>query len=165
MELYQHTLQSPFGNLRVVASNTGLAALLFENHRAGKVNLPHPIVNDPQHSIIKLTELQLNQYFFEGRREFSLPIHFVVGTPFQHSVWQSLRNIAYGETLCYSEQARRYLNQKNGARAVALANSKNPISIVIPCHRVVGKNGELRGYAGGIEVKRGLLKLEGVRAI
>lgn len=110
------------------------------------------------HDLLAESQRQLDDYFCGKRREFSLSLapH---GTPFQQQVWQLLRQIPYGQTWTYSEQAQRYGNLK-ALRAVAAANGKNPLSIIVPCHRVIGKSGQLVGYAGGLERKRFLLDLE-----
>jgi len=103
---------------------------------------------------------QLNEYFTGARREFKLPLRFH-GTPFQERVWNSLTKIPYGETCSYGEQAKRIGNPQ-ASRAVGLANGRNPIPIVVPCHRVIGANGSLTGFGGGLERKRWLLAHEGL---
>lgn len=103
---------------------------------------------------------QLEEYFSGQRREFELEVD-PEGTEFQREVWSELRNIPYGTTITYGEQARR-IDRTSASRAVGAANGQNPIAIVIPCHRVIGADGSLTGYAGGIERKRKLLELEGV---
>jgi O-6-methylguanine DNA methyltransferase len=102
--------------------------------------------------------IELEEYFSGNRKKFSVPLNSL-GTPFQLKVWEELRNIPYGETRTYSDIAEKIKNPK-GQRAVGLANNKNPIGIVVPCHRVIGKNGALVGYAGGIELKERLLNIE-----
>ncbi len=104
---------------------------------------------------------QLTAYFEGTLRDFDLPLA-PVGTPFQRAVWDELRRIPYGQTRSYGEIARR-LGNPRATRAVGMANHKNPISIVIPCHRVIGGNGQLVGYASGLDIQRGLLSLEGAR--
>jgi len=108
------------------------------------------------------TQKQLAEYFAGTRRAFELPLD-PAGTEFQQRAWRALLEIPYGETRTYAEQAQR-LGIPNGARAVGSANARNPIPIVIPCHRLVGASGELTGYAGGLEVKEHLLRLEGALA-
>lgn len=102
---------------------------------------------------------QIRAYFAGDLKTFTLPLH-QVGTPFQLRVWEELLRIPYGETCSYGEMAKRVDNPK-GQRAVGMANNKNPIGIVVPCHRVIGKNGDLTGYAGGLHYKQRLLELEG----
>ncbi|XCP86408.1 methylated-DNA--[protein]-cysteine S-methyltransferase [Roseburia hominis] len=104
---------------------------------------------------------QITEYLEGKRQEFTLPLA-PQGTPFQQAVWRALRTIPYGETRCYSEIAQMVGNPK-ACRAVGMANNRNPIIILIPCHRVVGKNGSLVGYAGGLDIKEKLLELEGAR--
>lgn len=111
-----------------------------------------------QDALLQATQAQLADYFCGNLREFSLSLA-PYGTPFQQQVWQLLRQIPYGETWSYSEQAQRYGDVK-ALRAVAAANGKNPLSIVVPCHRVIGKHGALTGYAGGLARKAFLLDLE-----
>jgi methylated-DNA-[protein]-cysteine S-methyltransferase len=106
---------------------------------------------------------QLNEYLAGKRKTFTVPLHFM-GTPFQLKVWDELRRIPYGETRSYGELAGRVGNLK-AQRAVGMANNKNPIAILVPCHRVIGKDGSLTGYAGGLELKRRLLELEGVLSV
>ncbi|MCM1450581.1 MAG: methylated-DNA--[protein]-cysteine S-methyltransferase [Clostridiales bacterium] len=108
--------------------------------------------------IIKQALAQLDEYFAGKRKEFSIPVVFT-GSPFQCSVWAELMKIPYGSTISYTELARR-INNPRAVRAVASANATNPISIFVPCHRVIGSNHKLTGYAGGLDAKRGLLALE-----
>ena len=109
-------------------------------------------------SVVEQAVLQLEEYFAEQRKQFCIPLKFT-GTEFQNAVWQKLLEIPYGTTISYGELSRR-LNNPKAIRAVAAANGANPISIFVPCHRVIGSNNKLVGYAGGIEVKRKLLQLE-----
>ena len=104
---------------------------------------------------------QLTEYFGGGRERFELPLA-LAGTPFQGEVWQALREIPYGETISYGELARR-IGRPRAVRAVGLANGRNPIAVIVPCHRVIGANGTLTGYGGGVERKRLLLDLEAGR--
>ena len=116
---------------------------------------------DGKTALLAEAERQLTAYFAGELREFSLPLK-PAGTDFQRKVWDALREIPYGETRSYAEIAAR-VGCPRGYRAVGLANNRNPIPILIPCHRVVGANGALTGYAGGLAVKEALLRLEGVR--
>ena len=110
--------------------------------------------------VLQLTRIQLDEYLLGERTEFNIPL-LTVGTWFQKQVWNALVKVPYGKTLSYSELAKNIDNRK-AVRAVAAANGANAISIIIPCHRIIGSNGELTGYAGGISVKKTLLKIEGV---
>ena len=111
-----------------------------------------------EHALLDRAAQQLDEYFDGDRTDFELPLE-PAGTPFQKEAWTTLRTIPYGETISYGEQARR-LGDKNKSRAVGAANGQNPIPIVVPCHRVVGSNGHLTGFGGGIEVKAWLLDHE-----
>jgi len=110
--------------------------------------------------IVEATVAQLNEYFAGKRRAFDIPLA-PSGTEFQRRVWQELLQIPYGESITYREQAER-LGQPKAVRAVGAANGKNPIGIIIPCHRVIGSSGRLTGFAGGVELKAQLLTLEGI---
>lgn len=112
-----------------------------------------------KNEIIEKTIIQLGEYFEKKRKEFDIPI-LLVGTEFQKRIWQLLREIGYGETAAYSTLAERY-GDKKAVRGTAQAVGKNPISIIVPCHRIIGKNGTLTGYAGGLETKNKLLQIEG----
>ena len=148
---------SPVGELTIVVSSRGLRALLWENERVGRVTVatesdPHPT------ELSREVARQLGEYFVKERTSFDLPLD-PDGTEFQKRAWQALREIPYGQTVSYGEQARR-LGDVGLARAVGAANGRNPISIIVPCHRVVGSNGSLTGFAAGLDAKRFLLKLE-----
>lgn len=118
----------------------------------------------PQKALLQTTELlsiatiQLDEYFQGKRTTFSLPFK-LTGTPFQLAVWKELQNIPYGQTTSYKEIAQK-INKPKACRAVGMANNKNPLPIIIPCHRVIGSNGKLIGYAGGLKLKNYLLELE-----
>ena len=140
-----------------MASAQGLRAILWPNDDPRRV----PAVADAKkgsNSVIESTTQQLDEYFAGTRHEFDVPLD-VVGTEFQYSVWQVLQSIPYGETMSYGEQAT-VLGDPNKARAVGTANGRNPSSIVVPCHRVIGANGSLTGFAGGMKAKKFLLDLE-----
>jgi methylated-DNA-[protein]-cysteine S-methyltransferase len=151
------TMKSPVGVLKLVASDRGLAAILWENDDPARVRLGSPI-EDKRHPILQETERQLTDYFAGKRKAFSLKFD-VYGTGFQKEVWQALSTIPFGETRSYSDIARQ-IGRPRAVRAVGAANGKNPLSIVVPCHRVIGSNGKLTGFAGGLETKAALLKLE-----
>jgi methylated-DNA-[protein]-cysteine S-methyltransferase len=110
--------------------------------------------------ITKETKKQLDEYFTQKREEFTIPLLFI-GTEFQESVWNTLLKIPYGETISYKQQSKM-INKEKAIRAVASANGKNSIGIIVPCHRVIGSDGSLTGYAGGVDIKKRLLEIEGV---
>lgn len=154
---YSKLLPSPVGVLKLVASDAGLAAILWENDDPRRVRL-NSVIEDESHPILLETERQLGEYFAGRRRSFSLPLDFK-GTPFQRRVWSALLTIPYGETRSYGEIARQIGNPA-AVRAVGAANGRNPLSIIAPCHRVIGATGKLTGFAGGLETKARLLALE-----
>ena len=155
-------MESPVGELTLVASDKGLAAVLWENDNPLRVRLS-PAVEDLKHPVLLETERQLKDYFAGKRTAFSLKLDFK-GTEFQKKVWAALLTIPYGETRSYGQIAKQIKNPK-AVRAVGAANGKNPISIVTPCHRVVGSDCKLTGFAGGLDVKARLLALEGNQAV
>lgn len=157
MMLVHHEIDSPVGTLRLVAGEAGLVAILWPDERPGRVPLA-PTVAAPGHPLLTEAAAQLDAYFARRRRSFDLPLDFR-GTVFQRSVWQALLAIPYGETRSYGEIARQ-IGRPNAVRAVGAANGRNPLSIVAPCHRVIGGGGALTGFAGGLTAKRLLLDLE-----
>src|SRR5262249_9881861 len=144
------TMKSPVGKLKLVASHRGLAAILWEDDDPQRVRLS-PIAENKQHLVLLEAERQLDEYFAGKRKTFSLKFDFA-GTEFQRKVWQALTTIPFGETRSYRQIARQ-AGRPKAVRAVGAANSKNPIAIIVPCHRVVGSNGQLTGFAGGLETK------------
>lgn len=152
--IYRHECSSPLGTLRLFAREHILIGLYFEEHK------PAPKISDGLQDAkpFKHVTLQLHEYFEGERNEFDVPIAFN-GTDFQTGVWSRLRKIGLGETLSYGELAKQCDNPK-AVRAVGAAVGRNPISIIVPCHRVVGADGSLTGFAGGVERKRWLLKRE-----
>ncbi len=154
------TMPSPVGALKLVASGRGLAAVLLETERPDRVRL-HAMIEDASHPVLVAGQRQLEEYFAGRRRAFDLPLD-ARGTAFQKSVWHELLAIPFGETRTYGELAKR-LGDANLMRAVGAANGSNPISIVVPCHRVIGASGKLVGYAGGLKTKSYLLDLESGR--
>jgi methylated-DNA-[protein]-cysteine S-methyltransferase len=150
-------VQSPLGRLKLVASDKGLAAILWENDSPERVPL-NDLVQDPNHPILLEAERQLKQYLTGNRQQFSIPLD-IRGTAFQKDVWQALLRIPFGETRTYGELAKQ-LGKPEASRAVGAANGRNPLSIVVPCHRVIGASGKLTGFAGGLEAKAQLLDLE-----
>lgn len=155
------TMKSPVGQLKLVGSDRGLAAILWENDKLSRVRL-NVVGEDKKHPVLVETERQLTEYFAGKRKKFSVKLDFI-GTEFQNKVWHALLTIPFGETRSYGEIARQLGNPK-AMRAVGAANGKNPISIIAPCHRVIGSTGELTGFAGGLKTKAYLLKLEGGEA-
>ncbi len=147
--------QSPMGRITIQVNDVGLLGVWFEVHTTKPDELGKRLVDHP---IIDQTRLQLAEYFAGVRKHFDLPLA-ATGTDFQQKVWQALTTIPYGETWCYQDLANAIDNPK-AVRAVGLEKKKNPISIIVPCHRVIGKSGKLTGYAGGVEVKKKLLELE-----
>jgi methylated-DNA-[protein]-cysteine S-methyltransferase len=152
------TLATPVGELKLVANGSRLAAILWENDKPGRVRLG-PMSEAPDNPILMRTAQQLREYFAGTRNRFDLDLDFA-GTEFQKKVWAALLTIPFGETRSYSEIARQ-IGNPSAVRAVGAANGKNPISIVAPCHRVIGASGKLTGFAGGLEAKEQLLTLEG----
>ncbi|ANF84981.1 cysteine methyltransferase [Pseudomonas antarctica] len=156
---YEYKLMpSPVGQLTLVARDGKLNAILWEKERANRVRLGElREANDS--SVLLAAEQQLKEYFAGTRHQFELELDFT-GTEFQKQVWQALLTIPFGETRSYSQIAQQIGNPK-AVRAVGAANGRNPISIIAPCHRVIGASGGLTGFAGGLEAKQYLLALEG----
>lgn len=161
MSLVSKTIDSPVGRLKLVASEKALVAILWENDDPGRVRLAN-LVRSETSRVLLQTERQLGEYFAGRRKSFTIPLD-LRGTPFQRNVWESLLAIPFGETRKYGELARQ-LGNPQAARAVGAATGKNPVSIVVPCHRVIGATGELTGFAGGLDAKRRLLALEQKRS-
>jgi methylated-DNA-[protein]-cysteine S-methyltransferase len=153
MPLYCCDFDSPIGNLCLIANEQALQAVLSQ-----AVGLMQDAIFDPNHAILKQTQMQLAEYFAGQRREFSIPLA-PQGTEFQKRAWQALTQIPYGQTRSYKQQAEMLANVK-AVRAVGGANGKNPILIIIPCHRVIGAKGQLVGFSSGIDKKKFLLQLE-----
>lgn len=154
--LHFDDMDSPIGRLRLIASETKLVGIWFEGGRDAA--RPHPALSRRSSTMLERTRAQLEEYFAGARREFELPLD-PRGTDFQRSVWRRLLQIPYGETTTYGALARE-LGDPGASRAVGLANGSNPIPIVIPCHRVIGANGSLTGFGGGLPIKQALLELE-----
>jgi methylated-DNA-[protein]-cysteine S-methyltransferase len=151
------TIPSPTGDLTLIASDTGLAAILWDDNAAMQTRYS-PRRADPDHPVISATVCQLEEYFAGTRTSFDLPLD-PVGTAFQRDVWRALLSIPYGETRSYADIARA-IGRPTATRAVGAANGRNPIPIVTPCHRVIGSNGTLTGFGGGLPNKQLLLALE-----
>lgn len=152
-------VQSPVGTLTLVANDDGLRGLLFENTTIRSEDAFRLLEENNDHEILRRTENQLDEYFIGKRRTFDLPLD-LEGTAFQKQVWQNLLNIPYGETVSYGQIAER-LGDPRKARPVGGAVGSNPVGIIVPCHRVIGKDGSLTGFGGGLDVKTYLLKHEG----
>lgn len=151
-------IDSPVGTLTLVASGAKLAAILWEDDLPTRVRLGS-MTADEDHAVLLETERQLKEYFAGSRKVFDIPLDFA-GTDFQKQVWQALLTIPFGETRSYRDIAEQIGNVK-AVRAVGAANGRNPISIIAPCHRVIGASGDLTGFAGGLKAKEMLLLLEG----
>lgn len=149
-------VSSPVGLLQLKVENSALSEISFLNDEGGDIQ-------ETEHSILKRAETQLREYFDGSRTAFNLPIQ-PVGTDFQRRVWQAVQEIPFGQTATYRELAEK-LGNVNSIRAVGGANGQNPLPIVIPCHRIVGADGNLVGYSGGIRRKEWLLKHEGALLI
>jgi methylated-DNA-[protein]-cysteine S-methyltransferase len=158
MSLSFKLVNSPIGTLKLVASDEGLVGVLWEKDRPRRVNLPD-LVENPGHPLLLRTEKELNEYFSRSRKSFTVPLD-MRGTYFQKQVWEALLGIPFGETRTYGQLANQLGNPK-ATRAVGAANGRNPIAIIVPCHRVIGFSGKLTGFAGGFDAKDHLLKLEG----
>lgn len=151
VKMYKDTI---IGKITLVDQAGALSHLLFENDSA------EPEIPEGSSALLQEAGRQLDAYFAGKLQQFNLPLA-PAGTPFQQKVWQALRLIPYGETSSYGEVARK-VGCPGGARAIGMANNRNPIAIIIPCHRVVGVRGDLVGFGGGLPIKVKLLELEGV---
>lgn len=151
-------MKSPVGELTLIATDQGLAAILWPKDDPARVRVKAGTLNG-RHPVLRRAAAQLKEYFAGKRKAFDLALDFD-GTDFQKKVWRALLAIPFGETRSYAEIAKA-IKKPNAVRAVGAANGRNPISIVAPCHRVIGSDGKLTGFAGGLEAKAILLKLEG----
>jgi len=155
---YHDTIESPHGRMLLVASDDGLRGVYFDRQkyfpevREGK--------RDARHALLKQAKRELAEYFAGKRRRFEVALD-PEGTAFQRSVWKAISTVGFGETITYAELARR-AGHPGSARAAGAATGRNPIGIIVPCHRIMGSDGSLTGYAGGLARKRALLALEGV---
>lgn len=159
-KLHTRTFSSPIGSLTSFASDRGLRAIVWGDDEPDSCVGVRGRVLEPggRSEVLDETQRQLDEYFAGVLRNFDVPLD-VVGSPFQRSAWNVLSSIPYGETISYGDQARK-LGDARKARAVGGANGRNPVPIVVPCHRVIGSNGSLTGFAIGTDVKRFLLDLE-----
>lgn len=157
---FYDTIETPVGPLTLLSSPVTLTAILCKNDKKiheFKKNIRN-FKKSPTHPILQVAKTQLKEYFKGARKTFQLPLEFE-GTLFQKKVWRELLKVPYGQTRSYSDQARG-LGDVQKVRAVASANGKNPLMIIAPCHRIIGKNGSLTGYAGGLHIKKWLLEHE-----
>lgn len=157
MQLAYMYMESPVGALKLVAHDQALVAVMWDNEDHKRVRLAE-LIENIQHPMLLKVKQQLEQYFAGQRQQFNLPLDFQ-GTDFQQRVWRALLTIPYGETRSYKDIALQIGNEK-AVRAVGAANGRNPISIIAPCHRVIGSGGALVGFAGGLDKKQILLSLE-----
>ena len=153
--MFYTTFESPIGELMAVGDGRALHGLYMQDGRTAKPVRAGWIANDEPFGEVRA---QLGDYFSGLRQAFDVPLA-LAGSPFQRRAWGALQEIPYGETVSYGEQARR-IGLPDSARAVGVANGQNPVSIIVPCHRVIGADGSLTGYGGGLERKRFLLDLE-----
>ncbi len=157
--LYEKTIVSPIGELKLIASSRGLVALQFHGGAGSKNDFAgEEIIAGDHYPSLLAAERQLAEYFAGKRKKFDLPLA-PRGTVFQLKAWRELSKIPYGETISYGEQARR-MGDANKARPAGAANGRNPIAVIVPCHRVIGATGAMTGFGGGIRTKEWLLKHE-----
>ncbi len=162
MKIYTSKLKSPFGIIYLASSDDGMVqiGLSTEEKFVVELNKKFPKAQiEENNAKNQLALQQLKDYFSGKRNDFSVPLK-LAGTEFQKKVWNELLKIPYGQTITYGEIAKNIGNPK-AVRAVGLANNRNPVAIIVPCHRVIGANGKLVGYGGGLDMKESLLKLEG----
>ncbi len=152
---YYKILETPVGKLQIIASGNGLRYVLSKNHFYKK---SEGLVEKSDHPVLLKTEKQISEYFAGKRKEFDIKLD-MRGTVFQIKAWRELQKIPYGKTISYGEQAARIGDAKK-ARAVGAANGRNPLLIIVPCHRVIGSSGALTGFASGLDMKQKLLELE-----
>ncbi|MFM2596688.1 methylated-DNA--[protein]-cysteine S-methyltransferase [Vibrio fortis] len=148
---FKSVYDAPIGKMIIVSDGESIIEIDHVNHNESITSNPNELCH--------LATKQLDEYFAGTRIEFDLPLKAIKGTDFQKAAWQALTTIPYGETISYGEQAKR-MNNPKAVRAVGGANGKNPFSIVVPCHRVIGENGTLTGYTGGMNRKEWLLEFE-----
>jgi len=156
---------SPVGAMQVFVSDDGVRAIVFEDSDPSRNGVTSEVrsgrdVPSAHRDVLRRVAEQLTEYFEDGRTEFDLPLA-PLGTEFQQLAWQALRAIPFGETRSYGEQARA-IGRPSAVRAIGAANGRNPLTIVVPCHRVIGSGGSLTGFTGGLDRKRALLQHEGV---
>jgi methylated-DNA-[protein]-cysteine S-methyltransferase len=160
MTSYTTTIHSPVGPLLALADDDGLRTIVLPNGAGNTRRTATAARTTPDHPTLRALRDQLHEYFAGTRSTFDLPL-VPVGTEFQLRAWQALRKIPFGETRSYKQQAEA-IGRPTAVRAIGAANGKNPLPIVVPCHRVIGADGSLTGFGGGLAAKRFLLELEGV---
>jgi len=148
--MYFQNIDLPVGKCSISASNLGITVIGFNSK---------PVLKEHPNALTQNCALQLKEYFDKKRQTFNVPLDMSAGTPFFQKVWELVFDIPYGKTVSYKDIALQ-LGDKNATRAVGMANGKNPIPIIVPCHRVIGSNGSLTGYAYGLDMKKELLMLE-----
>lgn len=163
--LYTKSYETPLGKMVAFANQNALLLLDFEDSKyfekhMEEISQGYGVIKTSNNRVLKLLEKELSQYFKGKLTKFTVPVEFT-GTDFQKKVWEELQNISFGKYRSYQSQADAMKRPKS-VRAVANANSRNKLCLVVPCHRVIGKNLSLTGYAGGVERKAALLKLEGI---
>lgn len=151
-------ITTPFGELTVVASDVGVRYVMFENDAHPKSFVNMSIVDDASHHVVALAVQQLNEYLAGDRTSFAVPLD-LVGTEFQVQAWRALADIPFGSTATYAQQAAS-IGRPTATRAIGAANGRNPVVVVLPCHRVIGADGSLTGFGGGLPVKKWLLEHE-----
>ena len=157
MTLVATHIDSPVGELRLVCSDAGLSAVIWQGDDPSRVAFAGA-ATDGDHPVLAKAARQISEYFAGQRVEFDLPLD-LRGTAFQVKAWRALATIPFGQTVSYGEQAKR-IGVPTAVRAIGAANGRNPVSIVLPCHRVIGADGSLTGFAGGLDAKRALLAFE-----
>ncbi len=158
MNVFSVMVDTPVGLLKLLANDSALLAVLWQHEQPrhlGELN----IQPQSEHAILRIAAQQLAEYFLGSRQQFNLPIAFITGTDFQRAVWQALLAIPYGQTRSYKAIAEQ-IDRPKAVRAVGAANGQNPLSIIAPCHRVIGASGALVGFAGGLDQKQWLLEHE-----
>jgi methylated-DNA-[protein]-cysteine S-methyltransferase len=156
---YYDTYESPHGGMLLVATEDGISGVFFNGQKYFPEKEKH-WRRDPDHKLLKQARRELTEYFAGRRRRFEVALD-PQGTPFQRSVWKAISTVRFGDTLSYGELARR-AGHAGSARAAGAATGRNPLSIIVPCHRIMGSDGSLTGYAGGLARKRALHALEGI---
>jgi methylated-DNA-[protein]-cysteine S-methyltransferase len=154
---YRSSIDSPVGPLHLVATDAALVALVWRISSTPQIPFDSA-TQQPDHPILSATARQLREYFAHERQSFEVPLEFR-GTEFQRQAWNALLTIPYGETRSYAQMAR-HIGKPDAVRAVGAANGRNPISIIVPCHRVIGSSGALTGFGGGLPAKAKLLEIE-----
>jgi methylated-DNA-[protein]-cysteine S-methyltransferase len=161
MKSYTHLKTKLLGDLTLVANSTHLIGIYFPNHKHGP-KLPGDWKLNPRHPVLRQAAEEIQEYLNGERTNFSVPISSE-GTSFQREIWRQIARIPFGQTISYSELARR-ANAPKAVRAAGAATGRNPLGIIVPCHRVIGKNGSMTGFAGGLDRKKNLLKIEADQA-